>query len=179
MIQLGASPELLKQYQELKNGDLQTSTVVEEPNARGQRDKELSWIWKVPGFVLGSEESFTHECKDYTVIYGYLYLIFLSVFRVSWIRAMSRRDRWKEELAITSHEMVWVILWFQHRATMWRTKASQAANVFDVQSMDLRAYAYRQADNWERLRDTASSDFHKANERFTYTFGYPATGVQT
>ena len=58
MIQLGASPKILKQYQELTNEDIRTSTAVEEPNARGQRNVELSWIWRLPGFELGKEEMF-------------------------------------------------------------------------------------------------------------------------
>jgi hypothetical protein len=64
MIQLGASSQLLKLYQELTDDDIRTSTAIEEPNARGQRNSELSWIWKMPGFTIDKEDSFTNECQN-------------------------------------------------------------------------------------------------------------------
>jgi hypothetical protein len=59
---LGMSQEKLdSEYQELRDEDLQTSTAVMEPNARGQRKKELSWIWKIPGINISNETTMVNE----------------------------------------------------------------------------------------------------------------------
>src|SRR4051812_10275659 len=62
-----------------------------------------------------------------------------SVYRISWLRAKSRQDRWNEELSMTSHEMVWVVLWFQRRSAVWR---SRAASELPNGSPGLAAYAH-------------------------------------
>lgn len=43
---LGASAGTLATYKELEDGDLVASTAVVDPNARGQRQAKLSWIWQ-------------------------------------------------------------------------------------------------------------------------------------
>lgn len=63
MIDLGASEGLLKIYQELSHTDMNTSTAVQESNARKQRDAELSWIWRTPGIFTGDEDTFVSECE--------------------------------------------------------------------------------------------------------------------
>ena len=66
MVNLGASPQVLKKYQELTDEDIRTSTAIEEPNARGQRNTELSWIWKLPGVTFDDKQCFTKECENHT-----------------------------------------------------------------------------------------------------------------
>lgn len=63
MIRLGASKVILGRYQEIKACDLHTNTAIQEPNARGQRNQELSWIWKMPGGSLTNQETLLHECE--------------------------------------------------------------------------------------------------------------------
>jgi hypothetical protein len=63
MNRLGVQKDKLeKQFPELKDDDLQTSTAVMEPNARGQRKKELSWIWQTPGINITSQTNVVNEC---------------------------------------------------------------------------------------------------------------------
>lgn len=64
MVNLKLSPEILETYKPLTPKDTCTNTAVQEPNARGQRNKELSWIWKMPGLNLG-ETSFLMECEHF------------------------------------------------------------------------------------------------------------------
>jgi hypothetical protein len=99
------------------------------------------------------------------VIYNPLTL--LAVYRVNWIRARSRRDRWQEELSITSHEMVWIVLWFQTQAEVWRRRAQ----VVDL-SPGFASYAYRQSSMWDKLKQLAAGLFHKVHEEFSTVFGY-------
>ena len=63
MTRLGATQAILGHYKRITLEDLQTNTAVQEPNARGQRNQELSWIWKMPGVSLTNQETLLHECE--------------------------------------------------------------------------------------------------------------------
>ena len=47
MIALGASPEVLSLYRELRKEDLRVNTAIADPNARGRRQEAISWIFNV------------------------------------------------------------------------------------------------------------------------------------
>jgi hypothetical protein len=85
---------------------------------------------------------------------------------VNWIRAKSRHDRWKEELEITKHEMVWVLLWFQTQVALWKS----CARAPPLPGMD--AYAYRQAAQWEYRRRLALAEFSSVNTDLPQVYGY-------
>lgn len=93
--------------------------------------------------------------------------LIIVVYRVNWLRARSRRDRWEEELDITAHEMVWVTRYFTHRADAWRNVAT---------SDDLGAvggpYAFRQAGQWDRMAGVAHDVFSDVNPDLRLVFGY-------
>jgi hypothetical protein len=55
--------KLESQFQELKDDDLETSTAIMEPNARGQRKKQLSWIWQTPGINITNQTTVVNECE--------------------------------------------------------------------------------------------------------------------
>jgi hypothetical protein len=166
MIGLGAPKAILDRYQVLTSDDLHTNTAVQEPNARGQRNKELSWIWKMPGASPTDQATLLHECEMFSIYWVIPGLNHLPVYRVSWIRAKSRHERWREELSISSHEMVWVPLWFQHRAREWKDRATKPG----VEA--LAAYAYRQAANWDEMKQVALMRFEEANPEIVKVFGY-------
>ena len=64
MVRLGVNQEKLDtDYRELHDDDLQTSTAVVEPNARGQRKKELSWIWQKTGMNISNQMTVVNECE--------------------------------------------------------------------------------------------------------------------
>jgi hypothetical protein len=125
----------------------------------------------MPGFTIDKEDSFTNECQNQMYPSQTKCWPF-TVFRVNWIRARSRQDRWTEELSMTTHEMLWVTLWFQHRAEIWRDWATSQSDVFNLVSPALKAYAYKQADNWDRLKEIAEQTFKEINTDFPLTFGY-------
>jgi hypothetical protein len=83
------------------------------------------------------------------------------------MRARSRRDRWQEEVSITSHEMVWIVLWFQARAELWRQRAENTE-----ESTGLASYAYRQAAMWDKLKRLAVIHFGNVHKDFPSVFGY-------
>jgi hypothetical protein len=69
-----------------------------------------------------------------------------SVYRVNWLRAKARHDRWNEELLIVQHEMKWTILWFKHQIKEWkdRLKRSEKEN-----KPGHIAYAEKQVAMWK------------------------------
>lgn len=80
-------------------------------------------------------------------------MLSLSVYRVNWLRAKCRRDRWAEELVLATSELEWTKLYHQNRARAWRERARLAGSENDV----LRFYALRQAKTWELLQSQASN----------------------
>lgn len=82
-------------------------------------------------------------------------LIYL-VYRVNWLRAKSRVDRWNEELLLVKHEMEWTTLWFQHQANKWSEHSKRNDN--DLPKGH-KAYASKQQKLW-------SAFYKKASERF-------------
>jgi hypothetical protein len=77
------------------------------------------------------------------------------VHRVSWLKARARYERWKEELEIVEHEMVWIILWFKHYEQEWERRRKT------YPKSGLQAYAAKQKDVWERFRKRAEESFEK------------------
>jgi hypothetical protein len=54
MENLGVPPQILNaEYPELTKDDLKANTTIEKPNARGQRNAKLSWIWTAAGVEIG------------------------------------------------------------------------------------------------------------------------------
>lgn len=70
----------------------------------------------------------------------------VTVYHVNFLRAKSRRDRWREEKILLESEMEWCMLYFKHWQQKWHARINPAA---------LRpghdAYALRQARVWGHL----------------------------
>ncbi|KAI5987803.1 hypothetical protein EDC04DRAFT_2588969, partial [Pisolithus marmoratus] len=69
------------------------------------------------------------------------------VYRINWLKARARRDRWKEEVLLVRHEMLWTSLWFKHHKNIWEKRALQSTEP------GKEAYANKQIGLW--------SDFDK------------------
>ncbi|RXW11360.1 hypothetical protein EST38_g14495 [Candolleomyces aberdarensis] len=76
------------QFQALVREDTKAVTAIYDPNKPGLRTDIMSWIWK----INIKEDSETHNYLD-------------DIYRVNWIRSISVRDRWQEELVIVESEM--------------------------------------------------------------------------
>ena len=84
-------------------------------------------------------------------------LIFLVVYRISWLRAKARHARWEEEVSRVTHEMQWVISWFQTSEKTWMNRFN---DVKDEESADgLKCYALKQSHLWKALGDRAGKLF--------------------
>ncbi|KAG1722601.1 uncharacterized protein EDB91DRAFT_1255997 [Suillus paluster] len=96
MIKLGVKDHLMEKYEPLLHEQLKVSTAIADPNARGQRNKSLTWFWSVEFNSNGPE-----------------------VLSVHWLRAKALRDRWAEEFTVIEHEMDWTCTFFLHKSWTW------------------------------------------------------------
>jgi hypothetical protein len=63
------------------------------------------------------------------------------VYRVHWLKAKARFNRWDEEYQLIPNEMVWTVKYFGHQALKWEERALSASSMF---LPGHAAYAYRQ-----------------------------------
>ncbi|KAK7692299.1 hypothetical protein QCA50_003924 [Cerrena zonata] len=135
MVLLGASSTMLSNYQVLLKEDLVSSTAVADPNARGQSRNKLSWIWR------------TTSHADNPVFLD-------EMLRVNWLRAKSRRDRWKEEKVLLRSEMSWTEQYFTYNMNLWieRSKGTSAG---------AQCYALKEAVTWQRFAHLAQKALAK------------------
>lgn len=91
----------------------------------------------------------------------------LVVYRIHYLRAAARYDRWAEEEVVTAHEMVWSRNYFQHRADVWTANADGPLAVTPGHT----CYALRQSAFWKKLATTAWTMFKVVNPRVKQVFG--------
>jgi hypothetical protein len=82
--------------------------------------------------------------------------IYFTVTRINWLRARARHQRWKEEIQIVKHEMIWTQLWFGHQVEMWEKRRSHA--LFSM-SKGHDTYAAKQIWVWNQFLDDAKKSF--------------------
>ncbi|KIK24130.1 hypothetical protein PISMIDRAFT_99126, partial [Pisolithus microcarpus 441] len=71
------------------------------------------------------------------------------VYRINWLKARARRDRWKEEVSLVRHEMLWTGLWFEYHKNMWEQRALQ------LTEPGKEAYARKQMVLWSDFANKA------------------------
>jgi hypothetical protein len=90
--------------------------------------------------------------------FGFYFCIHLlrSVYRVNWLRAKARVDRWLEEKFLVKHEMEWTILWFQHHANLWGERSER-----EDENLPLghKHYAIKQQKLWNEFQSKAAETF--------------------
>jgi hypothetical protein len=78
------------------------------------------------------------------------------VYRVNWLRAKARSDRWSEELKIVKHEMKWTVLWFEHQIKEWQDRLDESLKKNKPGHV---AYAEKQAAMWKDFKSEADRGF--------------------
>ncbi|KAI6166492.1 hypothetical protein EDD17DRAFT_1752630 [Pisolithus thermaeus] len=166
ILRLDPNGDMAEQYQEILPDDLAVSKEVTEENRFGQGTSKLAWFWMMEG-----------EQSQLSLQGGGLTEEF---YRINWLKARARRDRWKEEVSLVRHEMLWTCLWFEYHKDMWEKRA--------LESTEPRreAYAKKQMGLWndfakkskedagegenareEKARPTKARDYKKAFTAFT------------
>lgn len=161
LIALGASKQTLAEYQQISSAETRSSTVIIDPNARGQRNTGLPWFWghlSNSGRASSADGSpLMTECKCHAD--AGMFTDLPSVYRVHWLRAHARHERWKEEWELTSHEMGWTVNFFAHKASTWHRWAEKAR--FDLR-FGHECYALKQRAFWLSMKDNALTFFQRA-----------------
>ena len=75
------------------------------------------------------------------------------VYRVHWLRAKARKNRWNEEVVLLESETGWTHKFFQSKADEWDAVKKRAEEEGD---RGLDCYAARQNDLYNRLADICS-----------------------
>ena len=79
------------------------------------------------------------------------------VYRVNWLRARARAQRWDEEKVIVAKEMDWVIRTFGFMREAWEERARKMGD----EKLGHKAYAMKEAERWQRWAETARVEFAK------------------
>jgi hypothetical protein len=85
------------------------------------------------------------------------------VQRVHWLRARAQKNRWQEELILVGYEMEWTTRYFLHRAGNWKAMLVQ-----EDLPVGPKAYAARQAAQWEDLAFDAEQAFRIVNRKYIH-----------
>ncbi|KAJ2920505.1 hypothetical protein H1R20_g16590, partial [Candolleomyces eurysporus] len=131
---LRAGEEILSKYKEIKKDDLKTITSIAEPNARGQSRDTLAWFWSLD--VAGDS-----EMSEYLE----------ELYRISWLRAKARKNRWEEECKLLESEIGWAANFFKFKADQWEMLSA-------TDNAGKQAYALAQKAIWSLL-------YAEANDR--------------
>lgn len=52
-------------------------------------------------------------------------ITFSTVYRVHWLKAKARKNRWNEEFILLASEMDWTVLYYRYQAAGWQRRADQ------------------------------------------------------
>ncbi|KAI6015713.1 hypothetical protein EDC04DRAFT_2577949 [Pisolithus marmoratus] len=141
ILRLDPDSNMAEKYQENLPEDLVVSKEVTEENRFGQGPSKLGWFWVIDG-----------EKSQLDVEAGGLMEEF---YRINWLKARARRDRWKEEVSLVRHEMLWTELWFEYHKKMWEKAKGSAVN-----RARKEAYAKNQMGLWSDFASKARLMFH-------------------
>ncbi|KAI6040548.1 hypothetical protein EDC04DRAFT_2993623 [Pisolithus marmoratus] len=140
ILRLDPDGNMAEKYQEILPEDLVVSKEVTKENRFGQGTSKLAWFWVIDG-----------EKSQLNVEAGGLMEEF---YRINWLKARARRDRWKEEVSLVGHEMLWAGLWFEYHKKMWEKRALQ------LTEPGKEAYANKQMGLWSDFVSKARLMFH-------------------
>ncbi|KAG2091658.1 uncharacterized protein F5147DRAFT_586160, partial [Suillus discolor] len=100
---LGVDEDTLKNvYQEIQPSQLNVNKEVTEENRYGQGSDRLAWFWRVNNGHDSPEDVWMDE-----------------FYRLNWLKAKARWQRWEEELSLVQHEMGWTVGWFRYKKEEW------------------------------------------------------------
>ncbi|KAJ8579221.1 hypothetical protein M405DRAFT_939239 [Rhizopogon salebrosus TDB-379] len=95
----------------------------------------LSWIWTTRPVALNDDPGVQEG------------------LRMEWCKARARAMRWSEEVELLEEEMQRVLRFLRWHATWWKEQAHRRACEKSADTEGLQAYALRQADLRESLRE--------------------------
>lgn len=155
MQRLGADLDTLALYQPLRAQDLGVSKEITEENRHGQGSDALTWFWRINNAEDSQKNEWMDECEFSCHIFVEIKSLFpiFQVYRVNWLKAKARYDRWNEELTLVQHEMFWTVSWFRTQEARWRARADESTKDGH------KAYAEKQASMWAEFSAEGLKNF--------------------
>ncbi|KAG2111109.1 hypothetical protein DEU56DRAFT_762242 [Suillus clintonianus] len=137
MERLGMDRESLETvYQEILAEQLSIDKEVTEENRFGQGSDKLAWFWRVNNGKQDQTDTWMDE-----------------FYRVNWLKAKARWNRWEEELSLVQHEMGWTVSWFKYQEEKWQLRWHQATKPGH------QPYAHKQVLVWKAFTAEAEEKF--------------------
>ncbi|KAG2144695.1 uncharacterized protein EDB93DRAFT_1087402, partial [Suillus bovinus] len=137
MERLGMDRESLETvYQEILAEQLSIDKEVTEENRFGQGSDKLAWFWRVNNGKKDQTDTWMDE-----------------FYRVNWLKAKARWNRWEEELSLVQHEMGWTVSWFKSQEEKWQLRWHQAT------IPGHQPYAHKQVLVWKAFAAEAEEKF--------------------
>lgn len=180
LIILCADADTMGKFQTLTKEHIKASSAVLNPNIAGSTRLQLSWLWRSSYMardptVLGGQNADANADADadfaqdptsllecvYNLLHYLRYLTVPEVKRVHWLRARAQCHRWKEELTLVNHEMVWTVRYFLFKSNWWES-ASATVGI----TAGAAAYARRKKAMWRDLALMADRQYQHVTNSY-------------
>ena len=86
----------------------------------------------------------------------------LTVYRVNWLRAKARLDRWQEEERLLREEMIWIVATFRYHENSWFARAEQMKGKNGMEGHV--SFALQQRNLWKNFATKAETAFRRIKE---------------
>ncbi|KAK7436554.1 hypothetical protein VKT23_019108 [Stygiomarasmius scandens] len=136
----GTEAQRKKRWLDIEDRDLLMKTDWEYPGRLGQSQEKMAWFWLDAGVPANVE---LDRCPIMTKFY-----------KVNYLKAHARWQRWKEEKVIVRKEMQWRIQWFEHAASTWHQRAQKP----DI-CLGARCFALAETERWKNFADRSRKAF--------------------
>ncbi|KAK7461402.1 hypothetical protein VKT23_008580 [Stygiomarasmius scandens] len=133
---LQSRDEVRKRWKEIKEADL---TVTTEDRTTKTK---LAWFWRDVNVPIEEELEENPQMESF--------------YKVNYLRAKARWDRWEEEVILVKKEMTWRISWFEHAKEVWTRRAE-----LEEISEGARVYARMEAHKWDLFAAKSRQAFSK------------------
>ena len=146
----------MKFYQKLNEADLVVVKDIAMAKRFGQGSDTLAWFWRIGPSKDSLTGEWMEECELVLFTSQLIYSCLSLVYRVNWLRAKSRVDRWVEEEILVKNKMHWTILWFQNQVNLWSERSTRQDNSL---TPGHKSYAIKQQKLWNMFREKATERF--------------------
>jgi hypothetical protein len=150
------TPEDLVIYQKLEEKHLVVVKDITKAKRFGQGNDHLAWFWHIGPSKDALTGEWMEECEPNFLFWVLCLMLIYLVYRVNWLRAKARVDRWLEEETLVKYEMQWTIGWFQYQANIWKERSNREDGNLPLGH---KSYCTKQEKLWNAFVRKASQRF--------------------
>ncbi|KAN0088257.1 hypothetical protein V8E55_005314 [Tylopilus felleus] len=148
---LEATNNVLGKYRTITHEELGLSKDITEENRYGQSSHVLPWFWRIEEADYRSSD-WNDECE--WDLLGRPFPAYRLIPH-SLLKSRARYERWREELEMVKHKMMWTTLWFKNQGKEWERREMEA------KLPGHKAYAAKQQHLWTSFKRIAEENFDK------------------